>query len=281
MSAVAYRNAELYRHEGKYQFGVFPLAYRNSYAYQSKVSYRSGVDDPIFDTFTVAESATLVVNVTATDTINVAESTPGIGVESLAAQGTTDSQQFLEATIGTVGLNQTEAISGTETLNTQGTSLNSTDSITGTEGTAGLSFELQTDSGSSSDNWVSTTVTMTLTDAASALESLGAVAVAASDTGVGFEGPSPSYRNSNTYQTNLVYRRLRGATLTLAPVDAENLSALEALDYAGGGNNRTTVQSEEILVTFNITGPFGEVAQHLSHIAVNRYRSTPSAVRRR
>ncbi len=306
MSAVAYRNAELYRHEGKYQFGVFPLAYRNTYAYQSKVTYRNGVDDPISDTFSVADSATLTVNVTPTDTINVAESTPSIGVESLAAQGTTDSQQFLEATVGTVGLNQTEAISGTETLNTQGTSVSSSDSITGTEGTAGLSFELQTDSGSGSDNWVSTTVTMTLTDAASALEALGAISISDSDSGTYSYGSSMDYRTNFKYQNVRDYRYrfghmaigyrnsyvypmegsyseglMSGTMVDVVPVDAENLSALEALDYAGGGNNRTTAQSEEILVTFNITGPFGEVAQHLSHIAVNRYRSTPSAVRRR
>ncbi len=267
MSAVAYRNAELYRYGANYQFGVFPLAYRNSYAYQSKVLYRNGVDDPISDTFTVADSATLTVSVAPTDTGAASESLPGIHVQSLAAQGTTETQQFLELSVGTVGLNLTEVGAGVESL--------------GVQGTAGLYFTLEEDSGSGTDSWVSTTVTMTLTDAASALEALGAVAVAASDTGVGFEGPAPSYRNSNSYQTNLVYRRLRGATLTLTPVDAENLSALEALDYSDGGNNRTTVQSEEILVAFNITGPFGEVAQHLSHIAVNRYRSTPSAVRRR
>ena len=144
MPAVAYRNAELYRHEAKYQFGVFPLKYRNTYDYRSKVTYRNGVDDPISDTFSVADSATLTVDVTPTDTINLTESTPNISVESLAAQGTTDSQQFLEATIGTVGLNLTEAISGAETLNTQGTSVNSTDSSTGTEGTPGLFFTLQT-----------------------------------------------------------------------------------------------------------------------------------------
>ncbi len=306
MTATAYRNAELYRHEGKYQFGVFPLGYRNSYAYQSKVAYRLGVDDPIFDTFSVADSATLTVDVTPTDTFSVAESTPNIHVQSLAAQGTRDSQLFLEATVGTVGLNQVEAISGAETLNTQGTSVNSTDSITGAEGTAGLHFELQTDSGSGAENWVSTTVTMTLTDAATALEALGAVAISSTDTF------SYSYGNSMQYRTNFDYQNVRdyryrfglmsitykndypyrmegsygeglmsGVMVDVVPVDAENFSALEFLDYSGGGNNRLTTQSEEIIVEFNLTGPFGEVAQHLSHIAVNRYRSTPSSVRRR
>lgn len=306
MSAVAYRNAELYRYGANYQFGVFPLGYRNSYDYRSKVTYRSGVDDPIYDTFTVADSATLVVNVSPTDTFSVTESTPSIGVESLAAQGTTDSQQFLEASIGTVGLNQTEAISGIETLNTQGTSVNSTDSSTGTEGTPGLFFTLQTDSGSGSDNWVSTTVTMTLTDAAAALEALGAVAISSTDTFSYSYGSSMQYRTNFEYQNVRDYRYrfghmamgyqndypyrmegmygeglMSGVMVDVAPVDAENMSALEELDYSGGGNNRVTAQSDEILVAFNITGPFGEVSQHLSHIAVNRYRPTPSAVRRR
>ena len=306
MPAVAYRNAELYRHEGKYQFGVFPLGYRNTYDYRSKVTYRNGIDDPIFDTFTVADSATLVVNVTPTDTFSVTESTPSIGVESLAAQGTTDSQQFLEETVGTVGLNQTEAIAGAETLNIQGTSVNSTDSSTGTEGTPGLFFTLQTDSGTGTENWVSTTVTMTLTDAAAALEALGAVAVSSTDTFSYSYGSSMDYRTNFKYQNVRDYRYrfghmamgyqndypyqmegsygeglMSGVMVDVTPVDAETGSALEALDYSGGGNNRVTAQSEEILVAFNLTGPFGEVAQHLSHIAVNRYRPTPSAVRRR
>jgi hypothetical protein len=147
---------------------------------------------------------------------------------------------------------------------------------------------------------------MTLTDAASALEALGAVAISSTDTFSYSYGSSMDYRTNFEYQNVRDYRYrfghmaigyqndypyrmegsygeglMSGVMVDVVPVDAENLSALEALDYAGGGNNRVTAQSEEILVAFNITGPFGEVAQHLSHIAVNRYRSTPSAVRRR
>ena len=66
MSAVAYRNSELYRYGANYQFGIFPLGYRNSYDYRSAIQYRSGVDDPIFDSFTVNVTETLTVSVTPT-----------------------------------------------------------------------------------------------------------------------------------------------------------------------------------------------------------------------
>jgi len=281
MSAVAYRNSELYRYGANYQFGVFPLGYRNNYDYRSAIQYRSGVDDPIFDSFTVNVTETLTVSVTPTDTGAGTEALPGIHVQSLAAQGTTETQQFLELSVGTVGLNLTEVGAGVESLNIQGISVHSVDSSAGTEGTAGLYFTLEEDSGSSTDSWVSTSVTMTLPEAMSALESLPEIASAATDVGLGFEGPAPLYRHSTTYQIPQPYRRLRGATLTLVPVDAETLLSTELLDYSGGGNDRTTTQSEVIYVTLNLHGPFGEVAQHLSHIAVNRYRPTPSAVRRK
>tara|TARA_B100000519_G_scaffold127739_1_gene110283 strand:- start:545 stop:988 length:444 start_codon:yes stop_codon:yes gene_type:complete len=147
---------------------------------------------------------------------------------------------------------------------------------------------------------------MTLTDAAAALEALGAVAISSTDTFSYSYGSSMQYRTNFEYQNVRDYRYrfghmaigyrndylyqmegmygegiMSGVMVDVTPVDAETGSALEFLDYAGGGNNRFTTQSEDILVEFNLTGPFGEVAQHLSHIAVNRYRPTPSAVRRR
>ena len=306
MSAVAYRNSELYRYGANYQFGVFPLGYRNSYDYRSAIQYRSGVDDPIFDSFTVNITETLTVSVTPTATGAGTEAMPGIHVQSLAAQGTTETQQFLELSVGTVGLNLTEVGAGVEALEVQGTSLNSTDSSAGTEGTAGLYFTLEEDSGSSTDSWVSTSVTMTLPEAISALESLPEIALSNTDVGTHAYGSSMSYRSSFEYQNSRDYRYrfglmaiqyqndypyrmegmyseglMSGTMVDVVPVDVETLLSTEFLDYSGGGNNRTTTQSEEILVAINLTGPFGEVAQHLSHIAVNRYRSTPSAVRRR
>ena len=307
MSAVAYRNSELYRYGANYQFGVFPLGYRNSYDYRSAIQYRSGVDDPIFDSFTVNVTETLTVSVTPTDTGAANdEALPGIHVQSLAAQGTTESQQFLELSVGTVGLNLTEVGAGVESLEVQGTSLNSVDSSAGTEGTAGLYFTLEEDSGSGTDSWVSTSVTMTLPEAMSALESLPEIALSNTDVGTHAYGSSMAYRSSFEYQNSRDYRYrfglmgiryqndypyrmegmyaeglMSGTMVDVVPVDAETLLSTEFLDYSGGGNDRTTTQSEEILVTFNLQGPFGEVAQHLSHIAVNRYRPTPSAVRRR
>ena len=306
MSAVVYRNSELFRYGANYQFGVFPLGYRNTYDYQSKVNYRSGVDDPIFDSFTGADSETLVVNVTPVDTMSIAESTPSIGVQSLAAQGTVDSQQFLESTVGTIGLNQTEVIAGAETLNVQGTSITSTDQSAGAELTAAVSFPLETDAATSSDTWVSTTVTLSQSELAGALEALGAIAISSSDTFTYSYGSSMQFRSNFDYrnvrdyryrfgymdimyQNDYAYRMdgsygeglMSGLIIDVRPIEVDTGSALEDLDYSGGGNNRHTVQSEDIFVELNITGPYGEVAQHLSHLAVNRYRSTPSSVRRR
>ncbi len=270
MGALAYRSSSPYRVGAKYQPGVFPLPYRINRAYRSKTEYRTGVDDPIGDSLTVAVSETLTVSISTVQSVRFEESNPsGIGVVTPG-----DSQSFLEGSSGRVGLAGTEAAAGVDAAQ-QGTHVQSADSGHVWYGSAqswradldyrsarsyrgagdflNVSFPIQADSASGSDSTVSWSVVVTAAEAVAVLEAAG-IRLENADVAAGLEALGLDVGGSDTF---------------------------EVADTDVASDRFTVAPGESFEVTYEVIGPYGEVAQHLSHIAVNRYRSMPSHVRRR
>jgi len=270
VGALAYRSSSPYRVGAKYQPGVFPLPYRINRAYRSKTEYRTGVDDPIGDTLTVAITETLTVAVTAVQSVGFTESEPS----TIGVVPPWDSQQFVEGTSGQLGLAGTETAAAVEAAQ-QGTHVQSSDeahvwygsaqsyradldyrsarSYRGAGDFLNVSFPIQADVGSATDTTTSWTVVLTASEAVAAIEAAG-IRLENADVAAGLEALGLDV----------------GVTDTVVVADTDVAS-----------DRFTVAPGEEFEVTYEVIGPYGEVAQHLSHIAVNRYRSMPSHVRRR
>lgn len=271
---MAYRSSLLYRNPGHYQPGVFDLPYRNTRAYRNEARYRLGIADPIGDTATAVDAHTLVVTLDLTDAMTVVD-VDKASIHVVPIWGNQDYVTFLEGTAGDLGISVADTSSGVDTQ-AQGISVTDSDSgrfwygsqqsyrtdvayraqkqYRGAGDYANISHSVQTDTASGADVTVSFNNALTVADAVAFLEA---------------HGVDLSSADVSTSSTDVLVDLMVVAADVAAGTDL----------YIGG--DRTTVSSDGFEVTFATIGPFGEVAQHLSHIAVNRYRSMPSGVRRR
>lgn len=269
-----YRSAVLYRTPSHYQPGTFDLQYRNPDPYRVAARYRLGVDAPIGDTATAVDAHTLVVTLDLTDAMTAVDVNKA-SIHVLPIWGNQDYVTFLEGTAGELGVSGTDTSAGVDTQ-AQGISVTDSDSgrfwygsqqtyrtdvayqaqkqYRGAGAYANISHPVQTDTASGADVTISFDNAVTVADAVAFLEA---------------HGVDLSSADVSTSSTDVLVDLI---------VLAADVAAGTDLDIGG---DRTTVSSDGFEVTFATIGPFGEVAQHLSHIAVNRYRSTPSGVRRR
>ena len=271
---MAYRSSVIYRTPSHYQPGTFDLQYRNASPYRVAARYRLGVDAPIGDTGTGVDAHTLVVTLAPTD-VGIAVDVNKASIHVIPLWENQDYLTFLEGTAGDLGVASADTSSGADTQS-QGIAVTSSDSGRFWYGSQ-QSYRTDVDY-----------------QAQKQYRGAGAYANISpgtqADTGSGAD-VTLSFDNAITVADVVAFLDAHGIDLSSADVSTSSTDVLVdlvvvAADVAAGtdldiGGDRTTVTSDGFTVTFATIGPFGEVAQHLSHIAVNRYRPMPSAVRRR
>lgn len=278
---VAYRSAVEYRPEDHtYRLkrprpGIFVQPYRNANDYRTdQLQYRVGFDDPLLEAASGIDAHTLVVTLDLTDAMTAVD-VDKASVHVVPIYENQDYVTFLEGTAGDLDVSGADTSSGVDTQ-AQGIAVTSSDSgrfwygsqqtyridvdyqaqkqYRGAGAYANISHPVQADTASGADVTVSFDNAVTVADAVAFLEA---------------HGIDLSSADVSTSSTDVLVDLI---------VVAADVAAGTDLDIGG---DRTTVSEDGFEVSFATIGPFGEVAQHLSHIAVNRYRSMPSGVRRR
>ncbi|HCD02191.1 MAG TPA: hypothetical protein DER64_16875 [Planctomycetaceae bacterium] len=306
---VAYRSSVEYREE-TYAYrnrrprpGIFVQPYRNSHDYRTDgLQYREGLDDPLIETAVAVDGETLTVVLDLTDALTVTEGLPATGVYPIWENN--EQVQFLEGGHATgTGVNITDGDTGTLTGETSEQVFAITDSDT-IRYWYGSQQAYRTSLIYKDRKQYRGAVRGLIYPANEAYRSssLGyryqALAVGYPAIDVGAESDSAtgsdvtvSFDNAITVSEAMAWVEAHGIDLSQADTSAltDALVSLlliaadvaEGTDLDVGGDRLFAGYGDDVQGIDDLLSLLGDPATHLSYLAVNRYRATPSRFKMR
>lgn len=287
---AAYSAAVAYRTRRRYG-GVMPPPsrfYTSSSQYGTNMVYTGIGFVAESDVAALVDAAVLTASITPVDTgsgfegywdklyqqaldYTTAKLYGGVGVPSeILPIGVAPDAEILAAVEGTASIAQLVAdVSGVvaETAD-QGTALTGSDTSTGTDGQADVSFALS-DVAVLVDGTPVLTATLNVAMLITALEAAG-IAFTAADVARGGDGGT-DYMIDELYTSSSWYTSA-GDWASIAVTAVGDTGA--GVDVDTGGD-RLTVEADTGVVSIAVLGPFGSLARKLDFLAVNRYRARP------
>ncbi len=293
---VAYSAAVAYRTRRRYG-GVVPppsRVYTSQAAYRNNMVYTGLGHLAESDTAALVDAAVLTASITPVDTgsgfegywdklyqqaldYTTAKLYGGVGVPFVILPiGVAPDAEVPSIVEGTANIAQFAADVSAIVYETeiQGTALEDSDTSTGTDGQADVSFALS-DVAVTVEGAPVLTATLNVSMLITALEAAGIALVADSDIGRGGDGGT-DYMIDELYTSSSWYTSA-GDWASIGIEATGDTGAGQDIDTGG---DRFTVEADQATVHIAVMGPYGSLARKLDFLAVDRYRARPYRGRR-